>query len=56
MEHGINLMDTVMYNSSAAEPIAQGLKGRRDKNDHADASGCCLPQGMTSRVKSRKNA
>jgi predicted aldo/keto reductase-like oxidoreductase len=28
MEHGINLMDTVMYDSSAVKSIAQVLRGR----------------------------
>ncbi|WP_243684743.1 aldo-keto reductase family protein [Methanosarcina barkeri] len=31
MEHGINLIDTVMYDSSAVEPIEQALKGQRDE-------------------------
>jgi len=31
MERGINLMDTVIYDSSAAEPIAQALNGQRDE-------------------------
>lgn len=51
MEHGINLMDTVMYDSRAAEPIAQALKGQRDEMIMQMHLGAVYPKGTYSRTR-----
>jgi predicted aldo/keto reductase-like oxidoreductase len=51
MEHGVNLMDTVMYDSSAAEPIAQALKGQRDKMIMQMHLGAVYPKGTYLRTR-----
>lgn len=51
MEQGINLLDTVMYDNSAAEPIAQALKGRRDKMIMQIHLGAIYPTGRCSRIR-----
>lgn len=51
MEHGINLMDTVMYDSSVARPIAQALKGRRDRMIMQMHLGAVYPTGVYSRTR-----
>jgi predicted aldo/keto reductase-like oxidoreductase len=50
MENGINLMDTVMYNSSAVELISQAQKSEDEMMMQA-ASGSCLPKGTYSRTR-----
>lgn len=51
MDQGINLIDTVMYDDSAAEPIAQALKGRRDKMIMQIHLGAYYPKGTYSRTR-----
>ncbi|AKB27054.1 Oxidoreductase, aldo/keto reductase family [Methanosarcina siciliae T4/M] len=51
MENGINLIDTVMYDSSAAEPIAQALKGRQDEMNMQVHLGAVYPRGIYSRTR-----
>ncbi|WAI01555.1 aldo/keto reductase [Methanogenium organophilum] len=52
MEHGINLIDTVMSDTSAAEPIAQALKGRRDEMIMQIHLGAVYPHETYSRTRS----
>lgn len=51
MEHGINLIDTVMYDSSAVEPIEQALKGQRDEMIMQMHLGAVYPKGTYSRTR-----
>ncbi|HEY3426986.1 MAG TPA: aldo/keto reductase [Negativicutes bacterium] len=51
MEYGINLIDTVMYDSSAAEPIAQALKGQRDEMIMQMHLGAVYPKETYSRTR-----
>lgn len=51
MKHGINLIDTVMYDSSAAEPIAQALKGQRDEMIMQIHLGAVYPDGIYSKTR-----
>ncbi|MFZ7101417.1 MAG: aldo/keto reductase [Peptococcaceae bacterium] len=51
MDQGINLIDTVMYDNSAAEPIAQALKGRRDRMLMQIHLGAVYPTGRYSRTR-----
>ncbi len=51
MDQGVNLIDTVMYDDSAAEPIAQALKGRRDKMIMQIHLGAVYPSGKYSRTR-----
>lgn len=55
MEQGINLIDTVMYDNSAAKPIAQALKGRRNRMNMQIHLGAVYPTGkyLRTRVLSR---
>lgn len=52
MERGINLIDTVMSNTSAAEPIAQALNGQRDEMIMQVHLGAVYPGGTYSRTRS----
>lgn len=51
MDQGINLMDTVMYDETAVEPIARALKGRRDQMVMQIHLSAVYPQGMYSRTR-----
>lgn len=51
MERGINLMDTVMSKSIAAEPVARALKGRRDKMVMQMHLGVAYPEGTYARTR-----
>jgi Predicted oxidoreductases of the aldo/keto reductase family len=51
IDQGVNLMDTVMYDSSAAEPIAQALRGRRDKMIMQMHLGAVYPRVRYSRTR-----
>jgi predicted aldo/keto reductase-like oxidoreductase len=51
MEKGINLIDTVMYDTSAVEPIAQALKGRRDEMIMQIHLGAVYPEGIYSKTR-----
>lgn len=51
MERGINLMDTVMYDETAAEPAARALKGCRDKMVMQMHLGAVYPKGVYSRTR-----
>lgn len=46
MDHGINLMDTVMYEDSTAAPVARALRGRRDKMVMQIHIGAVYPDGV----------
>lgn len=52
MDHGINLIDTVMSDTRAAEPIAQALKGQRDDMILQMHLGAVYPGGIYSRTRS----
>lgn len=52
MDHGINLIDTVMPDTRAAEPIAQALQGRRDEMIMQIHLGAVYPGGTYSRTRS----
>lgn len=51
MDNGINIMDTVMYDETAVEPIAQALKGRRDEMIMQMHLGAVYPNGIYSRTR-----
>ncbi|TQD25363.1 aldo/keto reductase [Methanolobus vulcani] len=51
MENGINLIDAVMPDSRAAEPIAQALKGRRDEMNMQMHLGAVYHKGTYSRTR-----
>lgn len=51
MDQGINLIDTVMYDNSAAEPIAEALKGRRDEMLMQIHLGAVYPTGRYSKTR-----
>lgn len=51
MDQGVNLMDTVMYDETAVEPIVRALKGRRDKMVMQMHLGAVYPGGMYSRTR-----
>lgn len=55
MEQGVNLMDTVMYDESAAGPIARTLKGRRDQMVMQIHLGAWYPRGTYSRTRVLSN-
>jgi predicted aldo/keto reductase-like oxidoreductase len=51
MDHGVNLMDTVMYEDSTAAPVARALKGRRDKMLMQIHIGAVYPDGVYTRTR-----
>lgn len=51
MDKGINIMDTVMYDETAVEPIAKALKGRRDEMIMQMHLGAVYPNGTYSRTR-----
>jgi hypothetical protein len=50
-DQGINLMDTVMYDEAATEPIARVLKVRRDRMVMQIHLGAWYPRGTYSRTR-----
>jgi predicted aldo/keto reductase-like oxidoreductase len=52
LDHGINMMDTVMYDDSAAEPVGRALKGRRDRMIMQIHLGAVYPDGVYTRARS----
>lgn len=54
MEQGINLMDTVMYDSSAQPAIAAALEGHRDKMVMQIHLGAYYPRGQYVRTRDLK--
>lgn len=55
MEQGINLMDTVMYEEGAVEPIARALSGQRDRMVMQIHLGAWYPRGIYSRTRVLSN-
>ena len=51
MENGINLLDTVMSDDKAAEPISQALKGRREEMVMQIHLGAVYPGGTYTRIR-----
>lgn len=54
MEHGINFMDTVMYDFSAQPAIAAALEGRRNKMVMQIHIGAHYPRGQYVRTRNLK--
>ena len=46
MDHGVNVMDTVMFEDSTAAPVARALKGKRDKMALQIHIGAIYPDGV----------
>lgn len=55
MEEGVNLIDTVMYDTTAAEPINNALKGHRDDMLMQIHLGVWYPKGTYSRTRVPRN-
>ena len=51
MDHGINFMDTVMYDEAAVKPIVRALKGRRDNMLMQLHLSVVYPQGQYARTR-----
>ena len=54
MQQGINLMDTVMYDSSVQPSIAAALEGQRDKMVMQIHLGAYYPRGQYVRTRDLK--
>ena len=51
MDHGVNLMDAVMYEDSTAAPVARALKGKRSKMRMQIHIGAIYPDGVYTRTR-----